>query len=301
MVSSGNVGAVASELTSDFSGYKSYVSDLQGSWQGSSFNSLLSKAEEFTGEFEGTILKQLQAFQDAIVTYESYKKVKNNLKVTESNYNIAIKNNDQNAINNFSASIYRFRSEMDGLKTRINSSLQSASSPKLEAQSISPSKGEFVNYYQTDYANVAYGSYGTISSHGCGPTSLAMVLSYLLDEEITPIQTTKDAEQGGYTSAKGTYHSYFGAMAEKYGVECRQIDGVSTNQITESLNNDKTLIMLMGPGHFTSSGHFIVIRGLDENGKAIVADPASRKRTEQTWDLSILASESSRMWEYDNE
>lgn len=49
----------------------------------------------------------------------------------------------------------------------------------------------------------------------------------------------------------------------------------------------------MGEGHFTDSGHFIVLRGLDENGKVLVADPASRERSAQAWDLELILDEAS--------
>ena len=50
----------------------------------------------------------------------------------------------------------------------------------------------------------------------------------------------------------------------------------------------------MAKGHFTSSGHFIVLRGVTEDGKILVADPASKKRSEQEWELSIILNEASK-------
>ena len=41
-------------------------------------------------------------------------------------------------------------------------------------------------YFQTDYPDTPYGKFGTVSTHGCGITSLAMVATYLLDEELPP-------------------------------------------------------------------------------------------------------------------
>ena len=49
----------------------------------------------------------------------------------------------------------------------------------------------------------------------------------------------------------------------------------------------------MGKGHFTCSGHFIVLRGV-KDGQILVADPASCKRSEQSWDLSIILEEASK-------
>ena len=49
----------------------------------------------------------------------------------------------------------------------------------------------------------------------------------------------------------------------------------------------------MTKGHFTSSGHFIVLRGV-KDGQILVADPASYKRSEKNWDLSIILNEASK-------
>lgn len=50
----------------------------------------------------------------------------------------------------------------------------------------------------------------------------------------------------------------------------------------------------MAKGHFTSYGHFIVLRGVTADKKILVADPISRKRSEQEWDLSIILNEANK-------
>lgn len=49
----------------------------------------------------------------------------------------------------------------------------------------------------------------------------------------------------------------------------------------------------MTKGHFTSGGHFIVLRGV-QDGEILVADPASYTRSQKTWDLSIILNEASK-------
>ena len=56
-------------------------------------------------------------------------------------------------------------------------------------------------------------------------------------------------------------------------------------------NRNKLIVTLMSKGHFTKSGHFIVLRGVTAEGKILVADPASIRRSEQEWDLSIILAE----------
>ena len=50
---------------------------------------------------------------------------------------------------------------------------------------------------------------------------------------------------------------------------------------------------LMTKGHFTKSGHFIVLRGVQDE-KILVADPASYRRSQKVWELSIILNEASR-------
>ena len=47
----------------------------------------------------------------------------------------------------------------------------------------------------------------------------------------------------------------------------------------------------MAKGHFTNGGHFIVLRGITSDGEILVADPASIKRSERTWSLSLIINE----------
>ena len=61
--------------------------------------------------------------------------------------------------------------------------------------------------------------------------------------------------------------------------------------MVDALADGKLVVAIMAKGHFTNSGHFIVLRGVTAEGKILVADPASRKRSEQEWDLSIILDE----------
>ena len=54
------------------------------------------------------------------------------------------------------------------------------------------------------------------------------------------------------------------------------------------------VVAIMTKGHFTSSGHFIVLRGVTSDEKILVADPASYQRSEKEWDFSIILNEASK-------
>ena len=63
--------------------------------------------------------------------------------------------------------------------------------------------------------------------------------------------------------------------------------------ILDALAEGKLVVAIMSKGHFSRGGHFIVLRGI-KDGKVMVADPASYKRSGQMWDLSVILSEASR-------
>ena len=159
-------------------------------------------------------------------------------------------------------------------------------------------KGDFVNYYQGNYKQ-SYGYGTTIASAGCGPTSMAMVLTYLLGETHDPVEIANWSLKGGYhIQGEGTAWSFFGACAKAYDVECQQM-AVTKDAIINNLKAGKVIIMNVGPGHFTSGGHYIVLRGITDDGKIIVADPASEKRSNQVWDIDVFLKEGKQMWVFD--
>ena len=60
----------------------------------------------------------------------------------------------------------------------------------------------------------------TIGSSGCGPTSMAMVLNYYIDDTITPLQTSIYALENNHrTRSNGTSWAYFEDMANEYDLE----------------------------------------------------------------------------------
>lgn len=54
----------------------------------------------------------------------------------------------------------------------------------------------------------------------------------------------------------------------------------------------------MGPGDFTTEGHFLVLTGVDENGEILLHDPNSKKRSHQSWNLERLMKQIRNLWTY---
>lgn len=294
MVSSGQVTSDSSTLKGYFSSYSSATSGLSGSWQGKSYDNFTNETTSFISEFQGTIEGQLSAFAGAISDYEAYKLARQNKEISESNVAKARSANDSASISKYSTEVDTYTKQMSSYKSKIESALSTIKGQKLEATPLK-NNNEFVNYYQYNYSEPY--SEGTIATSGCGPTSMAMILTYLLGEEVSPVEMA-ELGNGDYTCSAGTYWSFFGDMSDKYGVKCEQME-VSSDNIVNNLEAGKPIIMSVGPGHFTSGGHFIVLRGIDENNNIIVADPASEDRSNETWDIDVFLDEGTQIWAFD--
>ena len=137
-------------------------------------------------------------------------------------------------------------------------------------------ENEFVYYKQGDYGEAYAGE--TIAAAGCGPTSAAMVLTYLTGEKVTPPQACTYSTQHGFASnGHGTYESLFPSIGKAYGLNVVKQEQTATN-IVNSLKEGNVIIAHMGPGEFTKGGHYIVLREVDANGNVLVADPANPAR-----------------------
>ena len=153
-----------------------------------------------------------------------------------------------------------------------------------------------VYYNQTDarWGNKMYGKTDTISGAGCGPTALAIVVASLTANKVTPYDVAQWSVANGYRcEGSGSYQSLIPDGGRHYGLTVTSI-GRDGKKLVEALQEGKLVIAIMSKGHFTSSGHFIVLRGVTAEGKLLVADPASVKRSNKEWDLRIVTGEASR-------
>lgn len=154
---------------------------------------------------------------------------------------------------------------------------------------------EVVYFNQLDerWANKPYGT-DNIGGYGCGPTAMSIVVSSLTNDIVDPVEMSEWAYQnGGWCSKSGSYHALIPNAAKAWGLAVEGCTASEPQRILDTLSSGKLVVAIMSKGHFTSSGHFIVLRGV-QDGKLLVADPASYTRSQQTWDLSIILNEASR-------
>lgn len=143
-----------------------------------------------------------------------------------------------------------------------------------------------------------YEQYGSsyLAVTGCGPTCVAMVGYYLTgDPDMTPGKMAAFAQRSGYY-AKG-YGSSWTLISEgmqKLGFRVQELPLVKKKMIT-ALEEGKPIILAMGEGDFTSSGHYIVLTGVEEGGFR-VNDPNSRENSQKLWTYEQLEHQIRNIW-----
>lgn len=156
---------------------------------------------------------------------------------------------------------------------------------------------QVVYYNQLDerWSHQMYGKSSTIGAAGCGPTSLAIAVSTLTGKSVDPPAVCAWSVANGHRcEGNGSYHSLIPEGAKHYGLKVEKLGRSSAKELEKHLSSGHLVIAIMAKGHFTSSGHFIVLRGITKSGKVLVADPASYKRSGQEWDMSIILNETNK-------
>lgn len=152
-------------------------------------------------------------------------------------------------------------------------------------------------YYQQSapaWADKAYGR-DKIGGYGCGPTAMAMVVSSLTAQSVNPEQMAKWAADNGYwASRSGSRHSIVPGAAKAYGLTASAFRQMEPDAMLRQLAEGNVFVALMTKGHFTQSGHFIVIRGATLSGTVLVADPNSPERSQAEWDPQLILNELSK-------
>lgn len=131
---------------------------------------------------------------------------------------------------------------------------------------------------------------------GCGPICLSMVAYYLTgDADMSPDKIIKFAANHGYASkGNGSKWTLISEGGEKLGLEVTELP-LDKNRIMNNLQAGNPIICVMGPGHFTTTGHFIVLTGC-KDGEISINDPNSYKNSERTWTYEEIESEIRNIW-----
>lgn len=130
----------------------------------------------------------------------------------------------------------------------------------------------------------------------CGPVCLSMAAWYLTeDDAYTPDKMIAFALDNGYYSpGNGSSWTLISEGGVKLGFDVTEIPLVES-RIFKNLEVDNPIICAMGPGDFTSSGHYIVMVGC-ENGMIRINDPNSIANSSRLWSYEQIEGQIRNLW-----
>ena len=157
-------------------------------------------------------------------------------------------------------------------------------------------------YLQQDYASTMYGAY-LLRTNGCGITTMAMLASYMADDELTPPEMCE--RYGHYSHRNGTDGMIFQYEPAVMGFYLREVT-YDYRVAKEALDEGQIVVSVQHKGYWTGGGHYIALEKVCDDGRIQVRDSniynyrkiISHKEDRHTWG-SIIA-DGSGFWIYED-
>lgn len=141
------------------------------------------------------------------------------------------------------------------------------------------------NYYETDYPDIRFGN-GSFADYGSGVTSVAMVATYLTGYEYLPDQLA-----GWFSNYIGNQIQILEHISDELQLPWKP--AANFHVAVQALREGKVVIALMNQNSiFTTAQHFIVLTGINEDGKIMVNDP--NRNNYSQWNLERAFQEGFR-------
>lgn len=134
------------------------------------------------------------------------------------------------------------------------------------------------------------------AASGCGPTTLSMVVVYLThNREASPIAVAKYSKEAGYSvDGSGSSWTLISEGCRHYGVKAKAV-ALDESRMKAELDEGHPIVVNVGPGDFTDTGHFMVITGYDDEGFSI-NDPNSIEKSGKRWLFKNISSQIRAVW-----
>ena len=131
---------------------------------------------------------------------------------------------------------------------------------------------------------------------GCGPTCMSMVAVGLTgDRSYTPDYVADYASSAGYyVDSVGTSWAFFTHAAGYFGLESETLMA-DENVVLRKLDEGDPIIASMGPGVFTTEGHYIVLVR-ERDGWITIRDPNNRALSAKVWKFEDLLPQIRNLW-----
>lgn len=151
-------------------------------------------------------------------------------------------------------------------------------------------------YMSTDPANYEQYKGRTICTSGCGPTSMAIVVSTFKQANHDPIELTAALVKNKGYMGNGSIWAPMQTVLKSYGLNVQITYDIETVRSALKTNN-ALVISSMNKGNFTNNKHFIVLAGYNSNGETFVVDPNNGGRkgiTNKYWSFDDVIVKQSK-------
>lgn len=150
--------------------------------------------------------------------------------------------------------------------------------------------------WDRQWGYLEYGS-SMVGITGCGPLCLSMAGYYVTggDAGFSPDRIVEFAADNGYYAAG--YGSSWTLISEggvRLGLDVTEIPLVK-QRIVDNLEVNNPIICSMGPGDFTTTGHYIVLTGW-KDGKIRINDPNSVENSRKLWTYEQIEGQIRNLW-----
>ena len=184
----------------------------------------------------------------------------------------------------------------DGENAAASDSAEGDGFPKVVA-----GNGRVPHLYQWDqrWGYTVYSS-NAFGLTGCGPTAFAMAYQATLGtDDLSPYDMGQLAQQTGYMDEfEGTDASFMVDLSRSLGMYSESIT-IDEARLYSAFADGCAVVANVGNGYFSrSGGHFLVLAGLDENGKLVMNDPYSAANSRRTWDIDFILSQTMGLYAF---
>ena len=149
--------------------------------------------------------------------------------------------------------------------------------------------------WDMQWGYIPYGS-DVAGITGCGPVCLSMAAYYLTgNDAYSPDRMIDFALKNGYYSpGNGSSWTLISEGAVQLGFDVTEIP-LDKDRIIRNLQVNNPIICVMGPGDFTTTGHYIVMTGY-KDGMIQINDPNSLENSGKLWQYESIKDQIRNLW-----
>lgn len=115
--------------------------------------------------------------------------------------------------------------------------------------------------------------------------------------DLDPAAMARFSEENGFTVDGMTAWALMTDGAAMLGLRSSELPA-SADAVRTELEAGRPVICSVRPGDFTTTGHFIVLAGLTDDGQVMVRDPNSAGNGDHPWNLNRVLGQCANLWSF---